>query len=57
MNNVLSLKKHVPLSSITLDFRFEMLEDGSLWYCTKLSTQDNWGEWVTYKLEEENENK
>lgn len=52
MNSVIPFRKQTYTDSITLDFRFEMLEDGSLWYCSKLSTQDNWGEWVEYKLED-----
>lgn len=50
MSNITPFKKQISVGSITLDFKFEMLEDGSLWYCSKLSTQDNWSEWMKFEL-------
>jgi len=50
MTNILQFKKgKQSVGNITIDIKTEILEDDSVWYCMKMSTDVEWGEWV--KLE------
>jgi len=52
MTNVLQFKKEKQsVGSITIDIKTEILEDDSVWYCMKMSTEVEWGEWVKLEME------
>lgn len=53
MTNVLQFKKEKQsVGNITIDIKTEILEDGSVWYCMKMSTAVEWGEWVKLEVED-----
>ena len=53
MTNLLQFKKEKQsVGNITIQIKTEVLEDGSVWYCMKMSTDVEWGEWVKLEVED-----
>lgn len=53
MTNVLQFKKEKQsVGNITIDIKTEILEDDSVWYCMKMFTDVEWGEWVKLEMED-----
>ncbi len=49
MGQVIVFKKKKKISEMYVEFQWEILEDGSIWYRVKEISRKEWGEWI--KLE------
>lgn len=43
MTNITPLRKSTHIGSIMISIKYDVLEDGSVWYCYKLGK--HWSEW------------